>query len=153
MRTTNEISRFAVMAADLALTAIISRQSCLETGHSNPDAISREPNVAGTDIRCVFRLNTVAICVVLLPVEDVMFNRNEMPSLRDFPSEAEMAYVRALLLPLERKFPSKEKTRRIFPPRPLARLSDVQLLTEHQKGGPACVILVRLTQDRLANQT
>lgn len=84
-----------------------------------------------------------------------MFNRDlPPPTNRTAPSEAEMAYVRALLLPLELKCPpsTKQKPRRIFTRRENIRLSDQQLLAEFQKNG-APGILIRLAQKRLTDHS
>lgn len=83
-----------------------------------------------------------------------MFNRDLHNRERQPPTEKEMAYVRALVLPLEQALPPdpKNKPRIVFKPRPFVRMRDDQIVLECGKCGSDFVIPGQLARDRIANR-
>jgi hypothetical protein len=67
-----------------------------------------------------------------------MYNREMPGSAREPPTEAEIAYVRALVAPFEQALPARpqDRPRRVWPRRPTTCMTAQQLLAEYRQVAP-----------------
>ena len=83
-----------------------------------------------------------------------MFNRDLRNRERQPPTAEELAYVRALVLPLEQALPPDPNNRPkiVFKLRPFVRMRDDQIVLECGKCGPDFAIPGQLARDRIASR-